>query len=190
VKSTTICPYKLVIGLLLIPILLSACLNQQARISWQKNHAIPVQSSVILLQPLAIPARQTQVFLQNGKAVYSQGYNYGYDQYYPFCFFEVHDVLETEQTILTDHFTVTAVNREETEFVQTAPIRLASLIVSNGYDTVPLIVQTLIMRLHSDKQPGVKKLVCGGGFDLPPYAELPTIPQIQQALGNIARLEI
>jgi len=182
---------RLAISLLLVSmLLLSGCISQQARVSWQKTYKIPVHSSISLFQPLTIPARHTQVFLQDGKAVYSSGYNYGYDQYYPFCFFEVHDVIETEQTISADRFIITSVHREETEIVQTKPIKLASLIVSNDYDTASLIVQTLIMRLHSDKQPGLKRLVCGGGFDSQPFAELPTIEQIEHTLGDIAKLKI
>lgn len=175
---------------LLTPFLLYGCLGTQARVNWDNTYSIPVNSTISLLQPLTIPAQDTQVFIQYGKAVYSTGYTYGYDQYYPFCFFEVQDIAETEQTILADNFTITEVYRDETEFVQTTPTRMASLITVSGDYGISIIVQTMTMKLHSDKQPGVSKLVCGGGFDLPPFAELPTIKEIEEALGDIAQLKI
>ena len=175
---------------LLTPFLLYGCLSTQARVSWDNTYGIPANSTISLLQPLTIPAQDTQVFIQYGKAVYSSGYTYGYDQYYPFCFFEVQDIAQAEQTIVADNFTITEVTREETEFVQTTPTRMANLITVGADYTIPIIVQTTTMKLHSDKQPQIKKLVCGGGFDHPPFAKLPTIKEIEEALGDIAQLTI
>ena len=175
---------------LLTAFLLYGCLSTQARVSWDNTYGIPVNSTISLLQPLTISAQDTQVFIQYGKAVYSSGYTYGYDQYYPFCFFEVQDIAQAEQTILVDNFIVTEVFQDETQFVQATPTRMASLITVSANYTVPMIVQTMTMRLHSDKQPQVKKLVCGGGFDHPPFAKLPTIKEIEVALGDIAQLKI
>jgi len=186
---STLQPIRL-ITYLLVPFLLYGCLSTQARISWENTYGIPVNSTVSLLQPLTIPVQDTRVFIQHGKAVYSQGYIYGYDQYYPFCFFEVQNIAEVEQTIQADNFTITEVYRDETEFVQTTPTRMASLINVNIVNDLALIVQTMTMRLHSDRQPGVNKLVCAGGFDSPPFAELPTIKEIEEALGDIAQLKI
>ncbi|MCW8963273.1 MAG: hypothetical protein OQL16_05700 [Gammaproteobacteria bacterium] len=160
----------------------TGCQTTQARIAWDKTYGIPVNSKLTLLEPLTIPALGTQVFLQDGR-------QRGYNSYYPFCYFEVLDPKKTEQNIQADSFIITEVYQDETDIVQTTPTRLASLgtIVAEG--TIRMIVRTTVMRLYSERQPHVKKLVCGGGFDHETFAKLPTSQEIVLTLGDIARID-
>lgn len=130
--------------------------------------------------------------MQEGSTEFEKGLFGGYNDYYPFCYFELDDIAKTEQFIEPDTFTVTRVYRDETDMIVQAPPRVASLI-SVGGDAdygINMIVQTTVMRLHSSRQPKVKMLVCAGGFDLPPFARLPTVEEIRLALGNIATLSL
>jgi hypothetical protein len=162
------------------------------RIAWEKTYGIPVNSTITLLQPLTIPVRDTQIFLQENRTKPQHGWSGSYDEYYPFCYFEVRDIAETEQVIEPDTFTITDVYLDETEIVQTRPTRLASLIAMGGDADggIQIIVQTTVMRLSSSKQPQMKMLVCGGGFAPAPFAETPKIEEIRRALGDIARLDL
>jgi hypothetical protein len=183
------------VTLLLIALLglLSGCQTNATRSPYATRGSIPAGSSIQLLKPLTIPAKDNQVFIQDGQATSSSGYNYGYDQYYPFCFFKTHRISKKPQTIHADSFTIQRVYYYETEFVQTKPVRVASLIpvtwIASETYVSPIVLLT-VMELSSDKQPFVKKLVCGGGYDLPQFAKLPTIQQIHGVLGELGNLII
>ncbi|MCW8963272.1 MAG: hypothetical protein OQL16_05695 [Gammaproteobacteria bacterium] len=181
---------RLVVLLLLLTS--AGCQVSQHRMAWEKVYGISVNSSISLQQPLTIRPRHTQVFLQDGAAIYRHGWLSGYDQYYPFCYFEVADIADSEQTISEDTFTITRVYRDETDIVQARPTRLTGQIMvgDDAVGGIRMIVKTTVMRLSSDKQPEVKMLVCGGGFDHEPFAELPTVDEIRHTLGDIARLDL
>ena len=49
-------------------------------------------------------------------------------------------------------------------------------------------MKTYIFQLHSDRQPDVLSLVCGGAFDIPARAARPSLQQIEHALGDYASL--
>ena len=174
------------IAYLILPLVLIGCATGSSMVKWNSIYGVPVNSTVSLLQPLTIRVRDTQAFLQDGIRIQGQSY----DQYYPFCYFEIYTLASAEQTIEPDVFTITAVSREETQIVQTAPIKLASLIAFNVGGARSMTTQLTIMRIHSEKQPDVRKLVCAGGFDDTHDTELPTIQEISHALGDIAKLNI
>ena len=171
---------------------LSSCQRTYVHSPWASRATIPLGSEVRLLQTLTIPPNDNQVFIQEGNtAPTSAGITYGYDQYYPFCYFELHGLSKEARTIEQDTFTITRVYRDETEFVQSKPAQVASLTLiagSDGDSGARLILQTTVMDLRSDKQPAMRRLVCGGGFDLEPYASPPTMDDITGILKGIAQL--
>jgi hypothetical protein len=179
--------------LLFIMLVLTGCQTNTTRSPWASRGTIPSGSTIHLLQPLTVPARDNQVFIQNGEAAYSKGITYGYDQYYPFCYFELHGLAEGPRTIEKDTFVIQRVYVDETEFVRSKPVKVASLVqVASSDDPgggIRLIVQTTVMELHSDNQPSVRRLVCAGGFDFESFAQLPTIKDVNDVLQGIARLE-
>lgn len=177
--------------LFMLALLITGCASH--REAWNQVYGVPVNSTVRLLQPLTIPVRDTQVFIQEGTSKYEESPFGSQDQYYPFCYFEVADISESPQIIEPDTFIVTAVSRDETDVIaEAAPIRVAGplLAQAGGGGSVRMIVRMTVMRLHSDRQPQMRKLVCAGGFDLESWAKLPTIKDIELALGNVAKLDI
>jgi hypothetical protein len=170
----------------------SGCQKTYVHSPWASRATIPVGSELRLLQPLTVPPNDNQVFIQDGNsAPTSGGITYGYDQYYPFCYFELHGLAKESRTIEKDTFTITRVYRDETEFVQSKPVQVASLVLiagSDGDSGARLILETTVMDLHSEKQPAVRRLVCGGGFDLEPYASPPTIKEVTEVMQGVAQL--
>jgi hypothetical protein len=47
---------------------------------------------------------------------------------------------------------------------------------------------TTVMDLHSEKQPRVRRLVCGGGFEFENFAEPPTMKEVSEALQGVVIL--
>ncbi|TNF98473.1 MAG: hypothetical protein EP297_07920 [Gammaproteobacteria bacterium] len=167
---------------------IASCETTTAYKNWSALYAIPVGSKVILNEDLSIRPRHTQAFIQDGKQAYQRSFFKGYDQYYPFCYFEVHDVVDREQTIDPDTFNITRVSREQTDIVQVDPAQYRGLSAGDDDGGPPYIVDLNIMWLESASQPNVKKLACASGFDDPFDARLPTIEEIQHALGQVASL--
>lgn len=180
------------IAFLSILITLTGCQRTYVHSPWASRATIPVGSELRLLQPLTVPPNDNQVFIQDGKASeYSTGITYGYDQYYPFCYFELHGLSKEPRIIEEDTFTIRRVYRQETEFVQSKPVRVASLShigLSDAGGGARLILQITVMELHSEKQPAVRKLICGGGFDLEFFAETATMKDIEEILQGVAQL--
>ena len=176
---------------ILLTLLLTGCAAH--REAWNKIYGIPVNSTVAVMQPLTIPVRDTQVFIQEATSRHPQGIPGSYNSYYPFCYFEVADISNAPQSIEPGTFTITAVRQDETEIIARAgPGRLVvqPSIGGQGDAGLRMIYRMFEMRLHSDEQPQVKKLVCSGGFDIESWAKLPKLKEIEQALGNVARLEL
>ena len=186
------------IGLLLA---MAGCQTNRKISPWAHSGTIPAGSYVELHESLNIATRDDQVFIQDGKTAGPGGYTYGYDQYYPFCYFQVANIDSEPQIIQPGRFEITRIYLDETEFVQRSPIKIASsagvsldhgnlrlLADGDAGGGVRLIVETTVMDLSSQQQPSVKRLVCGGGFDLEPHANLPTLDDIDTVLGSIATL--
>jgi hypothetical protein len=167
----------------LLLVLTAGCQTTTTRSPWASAGTIPVGSKLHLHKPLVVSARDNQVFIQQNREKY--------DTYYPFCYFELRGITDEARTIQPDTFTINRVYRDETEFVQSQPIRVASLLQFSGAvgsGGARLIVQTTVMDLHSDKQPAVRRLVCAGGFALEYYATPPTMQEITEILQGVAQL--
>ena len=178
--------------LLILFALSNGCQRNYVPSPWATRATIPTGSTVQLLQPLTVPPNDNQVFIPNRQVDYSKGLTYGYDLYYPFCFFELHGLSKDPRTIEPDIFTIQRVYRDETEFVQSKPVQVASLghVAGSAADGggIRLIVMTTVMDLHSEKQPMVRRLVCGGGFELESFAEPPTMKEVSEALQGVVIL--
>jgi hypothetical protein len=135
-----------------------------------------------VLRPLSTEPGWARAFLQHGRLV-----DYGFNRYHPFCYLELNTVQEQAQEIAPGRFEVRRVQRYYEEVVQRGPLRYAGLrFVDNGVSDQ---TQLLVFTLHSEQQPGVRALVCGGAFDAPSRAAAPTPVQIAETLGDYARLQ-
>ncbi len=161
----------------------------------------PNGSTVILHQDLEIPPQTARVFLQRGQ---TYGY-YGFNRYYPWCYFKLNTVVDATQTLRADTFEVYRVVSTEEQVVENEPIRLAGVSLESGGDLQTdgalrlaigggdgpsTIVQVVQLWLRSEKQQDIRTMVCGGAEDNPSLVVPPSILQIQGALGSIATLKL
>lgn len=159
--------------------------------SGPSQYGIAEGSSVTLHVPLTIEARGHQVFIQGGEIKKEKTYSYSsaYNEYYPFCYFEINSPSNEVQTILPGEFVITRVTTGETEIVQSTSTQVASLLYLAG-GTPSQIVEILIMELRSTSQPNVEQLVCADGFNDPGEVVMPTLKQIRDTLGQVATLKL
>jgi hypothetical protein len=90
-----------------------------------------------------------------------------------------------------DTFVVNRVQQMQEEVASWRTVKLASLQLSDAAvdSSPPDIFRGWHFWLHSDKQPNVLRMTCRGVFAEPWEAELPTLAEIRQALGDIASLK-
>ena len=120
---------------------------------------VPVNSTLILHEPLSIPAGKVSLWFQDGRQQLSSGL----DRYEPNCKFETLAMQDSEKTVKPDSFRIYKVVRWDDYAMQ--PIRLATsgtsagLLMADGGSVTHLNVTTE-MYLRSENQPDVYRLVC------------------------------
>ena len=138
-------------------------------------------TSFALHQDVRIPPRQAHTAFQRGAREPGAG------EFAPHCELEVRQVLEEAQTVHADVFDITGV-RGFTHYVK-RPARRIRLAAADGFqlasdDSGEWIMQAYHFTLHSDEQPDVMRLICGGAYDYPYYARYPDIEDMRLALGD------
>lgn len=180
--------HLLLVCLLGIP-LLQACGPLQIR-DTQTGNWIPFQAGTLELhRDIHIPGEHTRTFFQGGAQLPH------INEFKPFCQLEVNRLREEPQTVQADTFAITRVGGKTETVVALTPALVASLdtnlAVLDRNDGGPLrITQILYFRLHSNRQPDVRELACGGAFDSPGNAAAPTLQEIAAALGDNATLTL
>jgi hypothetical protein len=78
------------------------------------------------------------------------------------------------------------------EVVMKDLIRLAAVgsadIMADGGNGEGMKIYSYLMKLHSDYQPQVTYLACGGVADYPAFADYPTLQDIYTSIGDYAVL--
>jgi len=150
---------------------------------------IPVQGWVFeLRQDVSIPAGRARVFFQEGRLLY------GVNEYKPHCHISVRNITEQAQTVYAGRFTIEKVYGRDGEIVMNDLIRIAAVgsadIMADGGNGngEGMKIYSYIMKLHSDNQPQVTHLACGGVADYPAFADYPTLQDIDTAIGDYAVL--
>jgi hypothetical protein len=178
------------IFVLLSSLLLAAC-SQSGLIKQDTASTLylpPVGTLIELKKPMIVPPGQARIFLQRGESLSKQAIN----RYYPSCNFEIRTLSEQPQQINPETFLVTAVQRVTEQVVHASPVLLASRGFA-GMDRdggLPMLVRGLHLKFSSDTQPDLMRLTCRGGFDDAWKAELPSIDQMREALGEYADLRL
>jgi hypothetical protein len=150
---------------------------------------IPLQGWVLeLRQDVTIPPGRSRVFFQEGRLLY------GVNEYKPHCHIIVREITDQAQTVRAGRFTIENVYGRDGEVVMNDLIRLAAVgstdIMADGGNGngEGLKIYSYFMRLHSDNQPQVTYLACGGVADYPAFADYPTLQDIHTSIGDYAVL--
>jgi hypothetical protein len=138
-------------------------------------------TSFVLHQDVRIPPRQAHTAFQRGAREPGAG------EFAPHCELEVRQVLEEAQTVRAGVFDITGI-RGFTHYVKRRTKRI-QLAAADGFqlasdDSGEWIMLAYHFTLHSDEQPDVMHLICGGAYDYPFYARYPDIEDMQLALGD------
>lgn len=152
---------------------------------------VPAQLGTFeLLKEVTVRSGRTRIYLQGGAVVF------GVNEFLPHCQLEVNTLKDAPRAIVPDTFTLTRVTTRTDQVVQAAPLRLAALesfrtthFYERGSGEIRRMY-TYVFFLHSDRQPDVRALTCGGAFDTPGLAERPTLGEIADSLGSYGSLQL
>ena len=168
-----------------LTIALGSCAPYVVRNPASPYSVVPVGSVLVLHRNVTIPPGQTRAYFQRGKQVSST------DEYVPQCQLEVRDLRQVPQTVHPGRFVVTRLQSDVRSVAYSGGFRFVR--VRGGSDdsggpSMHMLAWKLY--LHSNAQPNVMWLLCGGAFDDPFWAKPPGVDDIRQALGKIASIEI
>ena len=157
----------------------------------ERNAYVPARAGTFELhREIAIRGGRTRAYLQGGAVVA------GVNEFRPHCQLEVNSLQDTPRIVAADTFTVTRVSTRTDQVVQSAPLQLAA---APHYRAAPFFyndggelrrMYAYLFFLHSDRQPDVRVLTCGGAFDTPGLAERPTLQEITESLGTYGTLTL
>jgi hypothetical protein len=174
----------------LVVLLLAACGPLVIRDDARKEY-VPLRSAVLELhRDVDIPPERTRVYFQDGQI------QSGLDEFRPHCELTVRNLVDRSQTVYSDRFLVTRVSTDTVQVATAGNVVIAVNVDiqlssgDGGGDGPGREMKTYIFHLHSNRQPDVMSLVCGGAFDLPAWATRPSLQQIEHALGDYATLRL
>ena len=172
--------------LLLILPSLSGCQSGLQVNTGDGNFRTLSAQTLVLHQDVRIPPRQAHAYFQRATGAGVGG------EYAPHCELEVRPVLEEAQYVHAGVFEIRGI-RGLTHYVR-RPHKNIQLAAAAGFqllaeDSGEWIMLAYHFTLHSDEQPDVLRLICGGAYNFPFYARYPSLEDIQQALGDVASLE-
>ena len=179
-----------VVAALSAALLLVACGPLSIRNEATRSYVPLRNASLELHRDVVVAPERARVFFQDGVVLP------GINEYRPHCELTLRKLADRPQTIQADRFTVERVSADIVHVVTSgavvvavnAEFRLAG--GGGGGDGEGRLMKTYILYLHSDRQPEVLSLVCGGAFNLPALATRPSLEDIQTALGYYATLEL
>jgi hypothetical protein len=174
--------------------LLAACGPLLIRNDATRDYVPLSNASVELHRGVVVQSGMARVFFQEGVA------QTAINEYRPHCELTIRNLLDRAQTIHADHFTVEKVT---SDIVHVAASGGVVVTVSadfqltsgggggdSGGDGEGRLMKIYTLYLHSDRQPNVLSLVCGGAFNLPAQATRPSLQDIKTALGDYATLQL
>lgn len=125
-----------------------------------------------LKREVYIPARAARAFFQHGARTPSK------DRYQSYCELEISTVAEQPRRVAPDTFTITGVVRRLVSDEDSGmPVRLD---IFGGQD----IFHETHLRLSSERQPGVRKLICRSWSQYPGRGRFLSVREMQAILGG------
>ena len=183
-----------VIAALSAALLLAACGPLLIRNEATRNYVPLRDASLELHRDVVVAPERARVFFQDGEVLP------GINEYRTHCELTVRNLVDRPQTIHADRFTVERISADVVHVVSSGDVVVAvnadfQLISGGGGgdgggDGEGRLMKIYTLYLHSDRQPEVLSLVCGGAFDLPALATRPSLQDIQAALGDYATLKL
>jgi hypothetical protein len=174
---------------MLIPLfLLQACSPLTIRDNATNTYVPMGSGSLELHREVTFPRERTRVFFQDGEVLSS------INEFKPHCQLEIGPLRDEVQTVQPDRFEITRISTRIDPVVMMQPVRVAAVGMGIGASFggmdggVTRHTQVFLFRLHSERQPQVRQLNCGGAFDDPGLAEWPTLQDIARSLGDHATL--
>jgi hypothetical protein len=171
--------------------LLAACGPVLIRNEARREY-VPLQNAVFELhRDVDVPPERARVFFQRGQVEPTA------NEYHPHCELTVRNLADRPQTIHADRFLVTHVSTDIVHVVTSGDVVVAVNVDiqlssggggDSGGDGEGRQMKAYILYLHSDRQPDVLSLVCGGAFDIPARAARPSLQEIAHTLGDYATL--
>jgi len=142
-------------------------------------------SEIQLTRDLEIPAGETRIFFQRGKAIPKREL----DHYHTSCDLEVRNLLQQVQTVSRGLFVIGKFTSGRESVVSLGTTQLADKILSSRIfgDRGPSVHRYLRVDLHSTTQPDVMRLTCRGAWEDYYSALLPGEMEIKVALGDIMK---
>ena len=178
---------NLLLGILFISFTFIGCAERQVKDPNSPWYRITTGSIVKLNQQLEIPVGSVRVFLQHGRAIRKSQLNH----YYPNCNFEVRQLDSAPQYIDSGEFLITDVRWSKEQVVKWHGAQIASRF-SGGFlsDDSASIYRYYHFRLESVDQPNLMRLTCRGGLEDRYQADLPSLDEIREALGDIVTITL
>lgn len=168
----------------ILAVLLWACDTPRTYGPQTPYYRFPPGVRLVLNQPLEIPANWATARLQHGRVV-----PFGHVQEQEaHCIFEISTVRAVPQRVEADAFAVTSVRRSVSELAARPVFFVRSALADDDAPT-PIFFKTTFL-LHSERQPGVLRMVCQVGPYSDDFARQQhlTVTEIRQALGDVFTL--
>lgn len=146
-------------------------------------YRVPVDSTLVLNQPLTVPIKQKRVYFQDGRPLAF----YEVNEYQPWCVLRMRTKKDVAQRIASDEFVVSEVTREYLHEVARLPILVAQF--ERGGSEMTYEVVATRMELTSDTQPDVQSLSCSR-WRIPQDRYWVTIRDVRESLGSIFDLRL
>jgi hypothetical protein len=144
-------------------------------------------SYIVLNKSIVIPPNSARAFFQYGKLIPDARLNlYATD-----CELQINTVLEVPQTVQPGKFNIIRIIQDQSPIVILQPVMYAAIGVVWGYNSSPVDIKRFYtFRLESESQPLVRAVICRGVQDTPFMAELPTLEEMQAAVGEYIQFNL
>ncbi len=153
--------------------------------AYRIEHDIPDDSTLIVEQPLPVAAGRRDLYIQ-----FAQVQAFGQvDRYYPHCEIVLNHLSEHGRVLPAGRYAIYGAGPYVDPHVRAdTPVMVASMGADADPAPSPQLYATR-MRLRGPQGADVKEMICGELYD--PYeARYPTIDDIREIMGELARLEV
>ncbi len=153
--------------------------------AYRIEHEIPDESTLIVEQPLPVAAGRRDLYIQFGQV---QAFGQ-IDRYYPHCEIVLMHLSERGRVLPAGRYAIYGAGPYVDPYVLAdTPVMVASVGADGDPAPSPQLYATRMM-LRGPPGADVKEMICGELYD--PYeARYPTIDDIREIMGKLARLEV